>query len=74
MPQCPLCLGEARQLAAIILATPGQLSGTAGSEPVTGAACVDCLGLVAMLLDGLKGGKIRELGQRLVDMGAVRRR
>lgn len=72
--QCPLCLGDARQLGGIILATPGQITGDAGTEPITGAACVDCLGLVAMMLDGLKGGKIRQLADKLIGAGAIRRR
>lgn len=73
--QCPLCLQQVRQLGGILLITPGQLNGDSGRAPVTGAACVDCLGLVSMLLDGFVGGRINAIRDKLIQMGfvAVRR-
>lgn len=73
MQQCPLCMQDVRQVGGVMLITPDQLSGESQRPPVTGAACVDCLGLLAILLDGLRGGKIRALADKLVGSGAVKR-
>lgn len=71
MQQCPMCMREARGLGGVILLTPDQLSGASSRDPITGAACVNCLGLLSMMLDGLQGGRINQLAATLIARGAI---
>lgn len=74
MQECPFCLQRVRGLGAVILMTPAQVADTSSMPPICGQACVDCLGLLSMLIDGLARGNIRQLADRLISNGAIRRR
>jgi hypothetical protein len=57
-----------------MLLTPGMISGESSRDPLMGAACVDCLGLMSILLDALRGGRILSLVAKLTQMQAIQER
>lgn len=70
--RCPFCLRSVRGLGGIILLTPEQIHRESG-QPIMGECCVDCLGLIAITLDGLRNGRINSLEERYTLNGAIKR-
>lgn len=64
-------MSDVRGVGAIILMTPGQVANSNTQDPLIGECCVDCLGMLALILDGLRGGRIRALAERMKLSGSI---
>lgn len=80
MHECPFCLTHVREIGGIALMTPNQITrantgmvlpGT--QEPIIGSVCADCLGIIAITLDGLRNGRINALIEKYTLSGAIKR-
>ncbi len=73
MQECPFCLKHVRQVGGVALMTPAMIAESSDKSPLIGACCVDCMGLLAIVFDGLRGGKINALADKFIQSGAIRR-